>query len=196
MNHLILVRHGETDSNKRGTYLGWTDVALNAAGLEQAESARMILKDYPIDRIYASPLLRAWKTAEIINRGRDIPIAAAEGLKERNFGVWEDLTYHEIVEKYAEEYGMWVKDPGYCIRGGESTLQAYERVNGFTDRILSQYQGKTILLVTHLGSIRNILAHLLGMGMEGCWRFRVDNGGITRLEINDEGYAYLTQLNR
>lgn len=196
MIELILVRHGETDSNKKGTYCGWTDVELNEEGIKQACSARDKLKGIKVDAIFSSPLKRAFRTAEIINENFNLGIDCVEALKERNFGVWEDLSYRDICDRFPEQIKLWEADwANYCIEGGESVIQAYDRVITFVDGLIKNNKYGVFLLVTHLGCIRNILSHLLGMGTEGSWRFRVGNGSITRIEINDEGYAYLTLLN-
>lgn len=196
MIELILVRHGETDSNKRGTYLGWTDIELNEKGLEQANIAKEKLKGTKIDAIFSSPLKRARNTAEIINENFGLAIISCDSLKERNFGAWDDLTHKEITEKFPEDYALYAKDwINYCVKDGESSAQAFERITGFIDHLLAEKSQGVFLIVTHLGCIRKILAHLLGMSIEGSWHFRVDNASITRLEINDEKYAYLTLLN-
>ena len=63
MLELILIRHGQTDSNKRRTYVGWTDVELNEEGIRQARNLKEKLKNLSVDKIYSSPLKRARKTA-------------------------------------------------------------------------------------------------------------------------------------
>ncbi|MCX8130526.1 MAG: alpha-ribazole phosphatase [Clostridia bacterium] len=196
MIELIFVRHGETDSNRKGTYLGWTDVSLNEEGLRQAYEAKCKLSNENIDAMYSSPLKRAVRTAEVINENFKLAVIYEERLKERCFGIWEDLTHNEILEKYPEEYGLWTDDHvNYCMEGGESTVQSYNRVTGFIEDIINTHESGTYLIVTHLGCIRKIVAHLLGLGIEGSWRFRVDNCSITRIVVNDEKYAYLTLLN-
>jgi alpha-ribazole phosphatase len=195
MTELVIVRHGRTQSNTRSAYCGWTDVELDKEGISQARRAKDKLESMKVDYIFSSPLKRALKTAEIINENFNLPVTCSESLKERNCGVWEDLQYKEICEKFPEQVRMFEKDwMKYCIQNGESALQFYSRVTEFINGLLNKKQG-TFLIVTHLGCIRNIVSHLLGMGIEGTWRFRVDNCGITRIQINDEGYAYLTQLN-
>jgi len=196
MLNLILVRHGETDSNRKGTYMGWTDVELNSVGLSQAYCTREKLRNEKVEHIISSPLKRAAKTAEIINENFGLDIIYSESLKERNFGVWDDLPLEAIMERYREDYEMWRQDwKNYSIDGGESACQAYERITGYVDDLVNRYSDSTVIIVTHLGCIRKITAHLLGMGIDGSWHFRVDNCGITRITINDERYAYLTQLN-
>ena len=196
MLELILVRHGETDSNKKGTYCGWTDTVLNDRGLKQAQLAARKLKGIKPDAVYSSPLKRAYDTACIINREALLEIICSDSLKEQNFGEWEDLSYAEIYKSHPAECGDWANDwANYCMNGGESTLQLYRRVTGFIDCLLESNKSGIILLVTHLGCIRFILSYLLGMSSDGFWRFRVDNGSISRIIINDEGFAYLTALN-
>lgn len=196
MLELILVRHGETDSNKKGTYLGWTDIELNEEGLRQAYKTKEKLRNEKIEAIYSSPLSRTRKTAEIINENYNLNIKLIDNLKERCFGLWEDLTHGEILEKYPAEYHLWTKDHvNYCMEGGESTIEVYNRVTGFINELINNNNSGSYLIVTHLGCIRKIVSYLMGMNIEGSWRFRVDNCSITRIIINDEKYAYLTLLN-
>ncbi|HHW31984.1 MAG TPA: alpha-ribazole phosphatase [Clostridiaceae bacterium] len=196
MINIILVRHGQTKMNLRGTNSGWTDHELTEEGIAQAYKAKEKLAGLEIDKIYASPLKRALKTAEIINENFCKEIILDGDLRERSFGIWEDMTYEEICEKYPEESAEWIKDQiNYCIKEGESTVQFYNRVSGFFDSLLKKYNEGTFLIVGHLGTVMIAIAHLLGFGVEAMFRFRVDNCGITKISVNDEGYAYLTHMN-
>lgn len=196
MLELILVRHGETDSNIRGTYCGWTDAPLNDKGLNQACETARKLKDVRFDAVFCSPLARAVQTAKIVVGNRKCEITLAEALKEHNFGIWEDLTHAEITERYPEEAAAWENDwMNYEIEGGESAVQGFRRVSGFVDGLINRYGNGTILLVSHLGSIRYILVHLLGLPIDYIWRFGADNGSITRVVIPDDRYAWLKNLN-
>jgi alpha-ribazole phosphatase len=195
MLELIIVRHGETDSNIKGTYLGWTDVELNDTGLKQAEAVSEKLKSTKFDFIVSSPLKRAKTTAEIINKSHKQEIVYNDSLKERNFGLWDDLTYKEIIEKYPEESEEWAKNwSNYAPPEGESAVEVYEKLMDFIDKLIIEKQEGTILIVTHLGCIRKLIGHLLGMGIDGSWRFRVDNCSITKIMITEK-YPVLTLLN-
>jgi len=196
MTELILIRHGETESNKKGAYLGWTDVKLSIEGIMQAYKLKERLASVKPDIIVSSPLKRAAETACIINEQYNMAIQYENALKERGFGVWDNLTYEEIIAGYKDEYEEWIKDwLYYPAGGGESTLDVYNRITGCIQKIIDNNKGKSIMVVTHLGCIRNLIAYLLGFGIDASWRFRVDNGSISRICINDEGYAYLTLLN-
>lgn len=196
MLELILVRHGETDSNTRGTYCGWTDCRLNENGLEQAHIAAEKLKGIEFKDVFSSPLKRAKETVKTICEDTQMNVIYDDGLKEQNFGEWEDQTYAEITAKYPEECTRWQSDwMNYCVMGGESPAHVYRRVSNFIDRLINTYESGKVLIVTHLGCIRFIVSHLLGMSMDGFWRFRVDNGSISRIKISDDKFAYLHSLN-
>jgi len=108
MTELILVRHGETESNVNGTYTGWTDIGLNDKGIMQAFAAREKLSATHLDAVYSSTLKRASKTAEIINEVHNIDICYTDNLNERNFGCWEEMTNSEVTQRYPKEYAAHV----------------------------------------------------------------------------------------
>lgn len=195
MIELIFVRHGETNSNKRRTYLGWTDVELNTDGIHQGHAVKERLKDVKVDAIYSSPLKRAKKTAEVISENYNIDIVLSDHLKERNFGIWDDLTLQEITTKHPEEYNKWIEDwINYSITEGESALDSYKRSVRFIEDIVKSKEEGTYLIVSHLGTIRFMLSYLLGMKIDESWRFRLENCGITKVEVTDD-YGVLTLLN-
>jgi len=198
MLELVFLRHGETDSNKKETYLGWTDTDLNEEGIRQAQCAKQKLLDAKFDFIYSSPLKRAVQTARVLAKGLNTEIIVDNSLKERNFGIWEDITYKEITLRYPKEHDLWIKDwVNYCIPEGESCTNLYERVEKFIDDLIMsihESENISVLIVTHLGCIRNAISHLLGMGVEGFWRFKISNCGITKVQIVDN-YSVITLLN-
>lgn len=195
MLELVLVRHGEVDSNTRGTYVGWTNKNLNLNGIEGADKVAENLADEPFAAIYASPLFRAKETADRIKNKNGARLILYDGLKERNFGIFDDLTYQEICSKYPEENKKWEEDwLKYKIPKGESAMNAYVRNCEAIDDIISRHGEGKVCVVTHLGVIRNLIAHLLGLSISDSWRFRVGNASICRIQITD-GYGVLTQLN-
>lgn len=195
MLELILIRHGETESNTRMTYLGRTDIPLNSRGLRQVNRMAQVFMQEQVDGLYASPLKRAMETAQAICKYQKQKIIRVEDLCERDFGIWDDLEYTEIRERYPAEHDAWVQDwINYKIPRGESAREVYERNAHAISEILSRHESGRIIVVTHLGCIRNILAYVLGMGVEGTFRFKIRNAGICRVEI-DDGFATLTSLN-
>jgi broad specificity phosphatase PhoE len=83
------VRHGETDWNRMGRMQGRRDIPLNAVGEAQAEALRTAMPDFGFGSIAASPLSRARRTAEILNRGLGLQIHLVDDLQEFDVGPYE-----------------------------------------------------------------------------------------------------------
>ena len=88
---LYIVRHGETDWNRQKKVQGHTDIPLNEYGRHLAEETAEGMKDIPIDIGYTSPLKRARETAEIILKGRNIPLLDEPRIQEIGFGIYEGI---------------------------------------------------------------------------------------------------------
>ena len=86
---LLIVRHGKTNWNTEKKAAGLTNVELNDEGIEQAKQLSDKLKDTHIDAIVCSPLIRAVKTAEIINENHHLNILIDDEATERNLGIYE-----------------------------------------------------------------------------------------------------------
>ena len=196
MLELILVRHGQTESNTRHAYLGHTDVPLDARGERQSSRTAQTLMQQKFDAIYASPLKRAMQTATAINKYHNGRITQVPELAERDYGIWDNLVYEEIREQYPEEHEQWARDwIHYVIPQGESAAEVYERNVQAVASIVENHKNGTVLLVTHLGCIRNIVSCLLGLGVEGAFHFEIRNAGICRISVDENGFATLTSLN-
>jgi broad specificity phosphatase PhoE len=195
MLELIFVRHGEVDSNVKRAYLGQKEAPLNALGKRQIAHAAQLFANEKIEAIYSSPLSRALETAKAINKFHHIEIQEAFELTARDFGVWDDLTKEEIAGSYPKEFAAWREDPvNFEIPRGESARQMYIRNANFINKLAGEHMGGKIILVSHLNCIRNGLAFLLGLGLEGVWSFELRNGGASRVEIAGQK-AVLTSLN-
>ena len=101
---LYLVRHGETALNEKGCYYGKTDAVLSVRGIEQAKYLQHIFKEVSFDYVVASPLVRAYNTAQIIIEERKQQIFGDSRLMEQDFGIFEGLTYKQLKGKYPQEY--------------------------------------------------------------------------------------------
>lgn len=187
--NIYLVRHGETVSNVSGAYCGITDVPLTDKGFEQTKKTAEYLRCIKADRIYSSPLSRARNLSDMIGEN----IIFDKHICERNFGIWEGLLYEDICSKYPAEVQCWNDDwINYRISGGESCADVEKRCRSFLDDILNS--NTDCIVVTHSGIIRNIITLLFSMKTEDVWRFKIDNGSVTHIQITD-GYAVLCSLN-
>lgn len=186
MTELVLIRHGETAGNLRLTALGTTDLPLTETGRAQAEALAEKLKTYAPDALYASPLVRAQETAKAIGIACGVPVTTVPDLAERNFGIWENTAVEDIKSRYPEAYAAWQKDKAdYRIPGGETARENYNRVSRALDDILTRHQSGRVLIVSHLGSIRNMLAYLLGQEVERAWEHHIENGSFCRVQIEE-----------
>jgi len=139
---IYIVRHGQTDWNIEGRYQGRIDVELNEAGIKQAERIREELKDIKFDKVFSSPLKRAYKTAQIICNNE---IIVDERLTERFNGELEGRLKAEC--KILPDFN----DPNETRFGIESITMFRKRIYDFFDEITRKYKDKNVLVVTHAG---------------------------------------------
>lgn len=193
MTTVYIIRHGETDSNIRHTCVGHTDVEMNENGKQQAQELCRRLDDVKLDAIYSSPLSRAISTITPYGKA---PVIMNYALIERDFGDWEDMTFEEIKAANPKEYENWLNNwIDYQIPNGESSAQVQSRVNDVMDKIIANHKGGSVAVVTHLGTARHIISHLLGLSVEQSWLFTFDNAKYAVVEIDDDGNGLLKGLN-
>ncbi len=185
MTTILIVRHGETDFNQQGIYQGRMDVVLNEVGAEQAGKLGQWLSErYEIDRIYSSPLQRAYATAMAIARGQKAgEILVDPELQEIDVGEWEGLAAPQAQKADPEIWKLLQTDVLHTRRpGGESYWDLYQRVTACLDKIVAKHAGETLCIVSHGGCVRVMLAHVMGVPpatfafMSG---LQIDNTGVT-----------------
>ncbi|MCL2162931.1 MAG: histidine phosphatase family protein [Oscillospiraceae bacterium] len=199
---LVLIRHGQTDSNTEMRFCGQTDINLNETGKEQVEAAaeKLFMRfGGKFDSICSSPLSRAYNSAVII-AGRfgvnESAIVKSQEIMEGHFGIFENLTLSEIIQRYPEEYKMWRDNwEGYAIESGESSIAIHNRVSAFFEEFIKTHENGTHFIVTHMGAMSYGLSYLLGLEVKSAWRFRIDNAGAAIVRVNKEKFCYLTALN-
>ncbi|MCQ2416752.1 MAG: histidine phosphatase family protein [Oscillospiraceae bacterium] len=156
--HISLYRHGKTDANDKGLYIGSTDYALNDAGRSELYD-KLDAYTYPrVERVYTSPLQRCTETAEILFPNREIVIA--EDFRELHFGKFEGRSAEELLQD--KEYLEWIRG-GMDAKPpeGESVSELCIRTyQGFYRILLEMMQEnfQHVALVTHTGVIANALA--------------------------------------
>lgn len=157
---LLLIRHGETTWNKNKRYSGVSDVLLSKEGKRQAEKLHKRLKCATIDKIYSSDRKRAIQTAKIVFKDKDFE--KIYDLREIHFGIFEGLTYSQVMKKYPVVYKQWLKDP-YSIKipKGESLFEFKKRIISAIKKVIASNKNKTVAIVCHGGAISVILNHIL-----------------------------------
>jgi broad specificity phosphatase PhoE len=168
MTHFLLARHGETDWNREHRVQGHTDVPLNERGLGQARALADSLSAIPLEAVYSSDLARARVTAEAVARPHFLEVVIERALREKSFGSWEGLTDVEIAARFPDAVrGRW--------GDGETTEQVAERAITAIERIRARHADGPVLVVSHGGPLRAILAHVsVGHGpIRNCEVFRI-----------------------
>ena len=184
---LILVRHGETETNRLGKIQGVSEAPLNGRGLEQAAAAARALDGEKPFTLYVSPLRRAVQTAEAITRRTGIDAVSEDGLIEMDVGDFEGLTGRQLRERFPEVMRSWDEDAfGTFMPGGESLADVKERAWGTVMKLAEIHAGETVVAVTHNFTIQMVLCTALGMPPNNFRRLRVDLGSITRLRVSSE----------
>lgn len=195
MIKLILVRHGTTICNEGGALSGLTDSKLSDKGKLQALKIAQYLKDKNIDKIYTTPFSRTKETVKELAEIKNIQIEETSQLNEINFGDFEGLSFNAIKEKWPEEVEKMInKGHEYKYPNGESLVDTFTRVRSEVKKIISENDNSTVLICSHGGTIRNIISYLLCDDYKHHWNFRIDNGSITEIEV-ENNFAVINKLN-
>ncbi len=154
---ISIIRHGRTDANDNGIYIGSTDLPLSAKGAGEL-AAKMDEFEYPaVHRVYSSPLKRCTETAEILFP--DTERIICEGFRELDFGDFEGKTVDELVRR--DDYKAWLKGgvdnrPPNGESLGEMTARTFSALHGVITDMMEN--GLThCALITHGGIISNLL---------------------------------------
>jgi broad specificity phosphatase PhoE len=152
MARILLVRHGQSEWNASGRWQGQADPPLSELGEEQAVAAAKAVGI--VDAIYASDLVRAHHTAELVALQLGADVAVEPRLRERSAGEWEGRTRAEIEESWPGFLESGRRPAGY-----EPDDSVLDRVLDALDAIAAMHDGD-VLVITHGGVVRVLERHL------------------------------------
>ena len=197
---LLLLRHGQTELSVQRRYSGRGNPELTEVGRSQAaDAARYLAQKGGIAAVISSPLHRAHATATAAADALGLSVVIDENLTETDFGEWEGLTFPEAAKSHPDVHGRWLRDTSLAAPGGESFDEVGQRVHRARDRIVAEYPGATVLVVSHVTPIKTLLRLALDAGPSILYRmhldlaslsiaeFYPDNGASVRL-VNDTSY--------
>ena len=181
-----LLRHGALVGGVR--YRGCTEAELTAGGRSDMDAVWQRLEPR-IDGIICSPLGRCRLPAEAWAAGAGIPCEVVDGLREMHYGEWEGLAADQIEQRFPGMLASWRSNPvGMRIPGAESIEEFAERVTGAWNGVLRKHAGRHLLLVGHSGSLRVILAHVLGAPLVATRRFAMPYAAWSRVQHSGCGF--------
>ncbi len=166
MAKLILLRHLQSQWNKENRFTGWTDIPLSKEGIESAKKVAQKLKNFKIDKIYTSPLIRNKETVFLILKElnkKDLPLVINKALDERNYGKLQGLNKEEVKKKYGpKQVHLWRRSWNQAPPNGESLKDVYNRAIPFYKKNIEKdlKQGKNILVVASHNSLRAIIKYI------------------------------------
>ncbi|MGW6745458.1 bifunctional RNase H/acid phosphatase [Streptomyces sp. NPDC055025] len=195
----VLLRHGETalTPEKRFSGSGGGDPELSAIGRRQAEAvATALAARGTVQDIVSSPLRRCRETAEAVASRLGLDVMVEEGLRETDFGAWEGLSFAEVRERHPDDLSAWLASPAVApTGGGESFTTVGRRVRAARDRLLDRYQGRTVLLVTHVTPVKTLIRLALGAPPESLFRMELSAASLSAVAYYADGNASVRLLN-
>ena len=162
---LVLVRHGESEWNKKNLFTGWRDVGLTEKGIAEAQAAGRKLKAQAIrfDVAFTSALVRAQHSLDLVlaEMGQtDIPVVKDQALNERDYGDLSGLNKDDARAKWgAEQVHVWRRSYDVAPPGGESLKDTAARVLPYyIQEILPRVlRGDNVIVAAHGNSLRALV---------------------------------------
>jgi len=186
MTELIVIRHGETDSNREHRFQGQLDVPLNETGRLQAERLAERLADEPVDAAWVSDLQRARQTAAPWATRRALTLRADARWREQSFGEIEGMKVHTLHVEHPELWSRWAEhDADFGLPGGESARQFHARILAALQALGEAHPRERVLLVTHGGVLDMLWRRVHALPLSGPRECDIPNTGINRLRWVD-----------
>lgn len=178
---ILLIRHGQTAWNRELVFRGGTDVPLDRAGVSQAGALARRLRRTPLAAVYAGPLSRARRTAELVAAPHRLPVTVLPGLDDMRFGAWEGRALTDVERTQPKRFSCWQREPwNLRIPGGTTLRQVEMRAWRALRAVVGQHRADdAVALVTHRVVLKLLVLDMLGAGARGFWRIALDPCGLT-----------------
>ncbi len=192
MLNLYLLRHGKTQG--KAALNGHTDVAVDES--IQANIAKLLPEKYAFSKVYASPLKRCQRVAELLTESDSaLRLVIEPRVMELNFGMFDGIPFDELESEWEALEKFWTS-PAQCpLPDSEPLEHGYDRVIEAWEQIVQQCEQDT-LVITHGGPVRYILAHILGLDWKNPKLYttlNIGNQSVTHIQLNKfEDKNYLT----
>jgi probable phosphoglycerate mutase len=179
---LLLVRHAESEANAQQMMQGWSDAPLSQRGEEQAQQlAQWFHANNPgAEALFASPLQRAYQTAQAVGESLGLPVQVRQGLRELGLGKLEDVDEATMITA--------LQDPHFEQTYGVETLPVFcERVLGTLYGIMTMHEGGTLIVVAHGGVVGVVLSYWLDRDLSRTWtHYYTHNTAVNELIISPQ----------
>lgn len=181
------VRHGHTKATELGLLYSDPKIEITEKGQTQALAAAKYIANIKPQILLRGAAKRVEQSSDPVALETGLEAHIVKGFEEWQVGDWEGRTYLDIKKNDPDQYHSWCADPiSNAPPNGESIIQLSDRIKESLSELIadSQFEGKTIAMVTHSGIIRSIIVHALGMPISNFWRLSIPTGSITRIDFS------------
>jgi ribonuclease H / adenosylcobalamin/alpha-ribazole phosphatase len=195
---MLLLRHGQTELSVGRRYSGRGNPPLTELGQRQAAAAaRHLGQRDDIAAVVSSPLQRAYDTATAAAKVLGLDVTVDDDLIETDFGDWEGLTFGEAAQRDPGVHGQWLRDTSVAPPGGGESFDAVAwRVRRARSRIVCEYGGATVLVVSHVTPIKTLLRLALDAGEGILYRLHLDLASLSIAEFYPDGGSSVRLVNQ
>ena len=190
---IYIIRHGQTVWNAKKLLQGSTDIELNENGRELAGVTGRNLESVHFDKIYSSPLIRAYETACLIRGHRNIPIIRDERLRELCFGINEGKNFSKLLEDESDPFHYFFKQPELyrAPEHGETLEHVCERAADFLQEVVEPQRNELerIMIVAHGALNKALMCHIKQHYISQYWSGGLQtNCNVIIVSLDDAGY--------
>ena len=195
---IYIIRHGQTVWNIDRRLQGRSDIELTEEGRKMAFESGQVLKSTHFDRIYSSPLKRAYETAVLFSGGRDIPIIKDDRLLELCFGEYEGRLAGEMEKDESCSFRYFFSNPELYTpgKGGETLDELCERAADFLINEIEPLSStcERVMIVAHGAMNKALLRYIKKNPIEDFWAGALQkNCGVTIAEYKNGEYKILEE---
>jgi len=196
---ILLVRHGESEGNAQERMQGSSDFPLTERGREQAQRLSDWLDAHAVvwDKLYASPLARAWGTAEVLAGDRATTPHAEPALREIEAGALEGLTFEDIAARFPHYAARKVTELGdFSEFGGEGYESVQARARGLFQKLEAEHRAASdkIALIGHGGFNYQLLKMLVCEPVPRVCIVRMGNCSATLVRLRERRGTYIGEI--
>jgi len=193
---LYLIRHGEVEGAEASRYNGHADVPLTERGKAQYLRIGERLAQARITACYTSDLVRCAWGADMLGALHEIEPVRERSLRELDIGVWEGMTWTELMEKYPVEWQARLADiVNYRVPRGENLLDLQGRIMPVISGIVERHRGEEVLVVAHGGTNRVILLNAFGAPLSSLFTIEQNYCCLNIIDYYADGKAMVKLLN-
>lgn len=195
---IYIIRHGETIWNSQKLLQGSADIELNAYGRALAGETGERLESVHFDRIYSSPLIRAYETACLIRGHRNIPIVRDERLRELCFGIYEGENFKELLANESDPFHYFFDRPDLYVapEKGETLEDICKRAKDFLQEVIEPQRDccERVMIVAHGALNKALMCHIKGHGIAEYWSGGLQrNCSVSIVNLDRDGYRVLEE---